>query len=163
MKEIDLTIERRQYFNDDFDGEACPECGAVLTKKDCSILICAKSQTDEAEFMTNLSGSTFCHNCPIVVFDKKLVEKAAQLGIRAKDEIHYSIMGIINLDAVPKEKAQVQRGTDKNPLPLVSFLPSKYTQAINIPNPPTRAGKKVGRNEPCPCGSGKKYKKCCGF
>ena len=23
-------------------------------------------------------------------------------------------------------------------------------------------GKKVGRNEPCPCGSGKKYKKCCG-
>lgn len=23
-------------------------------------------------------------------------------------------------------------------------------------------GKKVGRNEPCPCGSGKKYKNCCG-
>jgi len=22
---------------------------------------------------------------------------------------------------------------------------------------------KVGRNEPCPCGSGKKYKKCCGM
>ena len=25
------------------------------------------------------------------------------------------------------------------------------------------AEKKVGRNEPCPCGSGKKYKKCCGI
>ncbi len=25
-----------------------------------------------------------------------------------------------------------------------------------------RQGKKVGRNEPCPCGSGKKYKQCCG-
>ena len=25
-----------------------------------------------------------------------------------------------------------------------------------------RAGQKVGRNDPCPCGSGKKYKKCCG-
>ena len=24
------------------------------------------------------------------------------------------------------------------------------------------AKKKVGRNEPCPCGSGKKHKKCCG-
>ncbi|MFC1995609.1 SEC-C metal-binding domain-containing protein, partial [Chloroflexota bacterium] len=24
------------------------------------------------------------------------------------------------------------------------------------------SGKKVGRNEPCPCGSGKKYKHCCG-
>lgn len=26
---------------------------------------------------------------------------------------------------------------------------------------PPRIGKKVGRNEPCPCGSGKKYKQCC--
>ncbi len=27
---------------------------------------------------------------------------------------------------------------------------------------PVRRGRKIGRNEPCPCGSGKKYKKCCG-
>ncbi len=27
---------------------------------------------------------------------------------------------------------------------------------------PVRAGEKIGRNEPCPCGSGKKYKFCCG-
>ncbi|HAM52970.1 MAG TPA: preprotein translocase subunit SecA [Nitrospiraceae bacterium] len=27
---------------------------------------------------------------------------------------------------------------------------------------PVSRGKKIGRNEPCPCGSGKKYKKCCG-
>ncbi|MGB5261359.1 MAG: SEC-C metal-binding domain-containing protein, partial [Gammaproteobacteria bacterium] len=26
----------------------------------------------------------------------------------------------------------------------------------------TRETRKVGRNEPCPCGSGKKFKKCCG-
>jgi len=25
-----------------------------------------------------------------------------------------------------------------------------------------REGEKVGRNDPCPCGNGKKYKKCCG-
>ena len=30
------------------------------------------------------------------------------------------------------------------------------------PVEPYRAPVKVGRNEPCPCGSGKKYKKCCG-
>jgi Protein of unknown function (DUF1186)/SEC-C motif len=30
------------------------------------------------------------------------------------------------------------------------------------PMEPYRASQKVGRNEPCPCGSGKKYKKCCG-
>ncbi|MFB3894620.1 MAG: SEC-C metal-binding domain-containing protein [Phycisphaerae bacterium] len=27
---------------------------------------------------------------------------------------------------------------------------------------PIHAAKAVGRNDPCPCGSGKKYKKCCG-
>jgi len=27
---------------------------------------------------------------------------------------------------------------------------------------PVKRAKKVGRNDPCPCGSGKKYKKCCG-
>jgi preprotein translocase subunit SecA len=30
------------------------------------------------------------------------------------------------------------------------------------PEPQKREAKKVGRNEPCPCGSGKKYKRCCG-
>ncbi|MBO8093926.1 MAG: SEC-C domain-containing protein, partial [Prosthecochloris sp.] len=28
--------------------------------------------------------------------------------------------------------------------------------------PVKRQGDKIGRNDPCPCGSGKKYKKCCG-
>ena len=32
---------------------------------------------------------------------------------------------------------------------------------LNTPEPVT-ADKKIGRNEPCPCGSGLKYKKCCG-
>jgi uncharacterized protein YchJ len=27
---------------------------------------------------------------------------------------------------------------------------------------PPRASRKVGRNDPCPCGSGKKFKNCCG-
>jgi uncharacterized protein YecA (UPF0149 family) len=27
---------------------------------------------------------------------------------------------------------------------------------------PLQTGEKVGRNDPCPCGSGRKYKKCCG-
>jgi len=30
------------------------------------------------------------------------------------------------------------------------------------PSTVKRGGKKVGRNDPCPCGSGKKYKQCCG-
>jgi len=40
------------------------------------------------------------------------------------------------------------------PVPYYPALPS------GLPAPPVRHDK-VGRNDPCPCGSGKKYKKCC--
>ncbi|MBU1906384.1 MAG: preprotein translocase subunit SecA [Candidatus Omnitrophica bacterium] len=33
---------------------------------------------------------------------------------------------------------------------------------VSVPPPVTKSLPKVGRNQPCPCGSGKKYKKCCG-
>ncbi|MCY2987047.1 MAG: SEC-C metal-binding domain-containing protein [Planctomycetota bacterium] len=36
--------------------------------------------------------------------------------------------------------------------PLGGILPGKRSNAKT---------KRVGRNDPCPCGSGKKYKKCC--
>jgi preprotein translocase subunit SecA len=44
---------------------------------------------------------------------------------------------------------------------------SIYHVSISKKEPPRQrqaviAGKKVGRNDPCPCGSGKKYKYCCG-
>ena len=37
-------------------------------------------------------------------------------------------------------------------------------EIVNVPikPEPVRVTQKVGRNDPCPCGSGKKYKKCCG-
>lgn len=37
------------------------------------------------------------------------------------------------------------------------MFPSKNTYTYE------REGKKIGRNETCPCGSGKKHKKCCAF
>jgi SWIM/SEC-C metal-binding protein len=42
--------------------------------------------------------------------------------------------------------------------------PEDITQLNLLLNPrqPKIAEKKIGRNDPCPCGSGKKYKKCCG-
>lgn len=40
----------------------------------------------------------------------------------------------------------------------------KAEQAGGVPKVETvvHDGPKIGRNDPCPCGSGKKYKKCCG-
>jgi SWIM/SEC-C metal-binding protein len=42
--------------------------------------------------------------------------------------------------------------------------PEEITDLEMLMNPlkPTIAEEKVGRNDPCPCGSGKKHKKCCG-
>ena len=52
-------------------------------------------------------------------------------------------------------------------------LPKRREQQISLgrgdsggarskPKTVKRKGAKIGRNDPCPCGSGKKYKKCCG-
>ena len=41
-------------------------------------------------------------------------------------------------------------------------VPDDGDVAVVPPPPFTRAGEKVGRNDPCPCGSGKKYKQCHG-
>ncbi len=38
----------------------------------------------------------------------------------------------------------------------------KYVTGNIITETVKRDGEKIGRNDPCPCGSGKKYKKCCG-
>jgi len=52
------------------------------------------------------------------------------------------------------------------PLPVVPTPrgePRTAEPAYHIaPAPYRREGPKVGRNDPCPCGSGKKFKKCCG-
>lgn len=46
------------------------------------------------------------------------------------------------------------------------FEPHRQSRAEQMamegPTPFRRAGPKIGRNDPCPCGSGKKYKTCCG-
>lgn len=44
-----------------------------------------------------------------------------------------------------------------------SFDTSFHDTVIDVSNhAPSRAGRKYPRNRPCPCGSNKKYKRCCG-
>lgn len=48
---------------------------------------------------------------------------------------------------------------------LKGFSPYELRGAIELPNqsvPKQQKQEKIGRNAPCPCGSGKKYKRCCG-
>jgi preprotein translocase subunit SecA len=51
----------------------------------------------------------------------------------------------------------IQRKKDKE-LQALQFVGGDGSTSAQ----PARAGQKVGRNDPCPCGSGKKYKKCHG-
>ncbi|MCL4534404.1 MAG: SEC-C metal-binding domain-containing protein [Bacteroidetes bacterium] len=49
---------------------------------------------------------------------------------------------------------------------IVGIEPGKPEDTSDVErllNPPVAlAAPKVGRNDPCPCGSGKKYRRCCG-
>ena len=47
-------------------------------------------------------------------------------------------------------------------LPLLLAIPLLLTWRKGRPAPAAPEVPQVGRNEPCPCGSGRKYKKCCG-
>lgn len=58
-----------------------------------------------------------------------------------------------DLPVAAKTKANViGSANDFDRIPLIPGKPSE---------PVVRSAPKVGRNDPCPCGSGKKYKKCC--
>ena len=55
--------------------------------------------------------------------------------------------------SVPQERRQVAEAKETN---------LEQAKAAGGPAGARKAAKKVGRNDPCPCGSGKKYKNCCG-
>jgi len=48
-----------------------------------------------------------------------------------------------------------------NPSKHNNYRDSNESPDCELPNTPFRSSPKIGRNDSCPCGSGKKYKKCC--
>ena len=60
--------------------------------------------------------------------------------------------------------AEVQRLADAIVPALVKIHSFWLGARSSVPSSvtPVRAAPKIGRNDPCPCGSGKKFKKCCG-
>lgn len=69
--------------------------------------------------------------------------------------------GFVEFIAHYKEKGHVMKLHERS-----RFIYEKdqwyYTDGIFPEQQPVRTEKKIGRNEPCLCGSGKKFKKCCG-
>jgi uncharacterized protein len=61
----------------------------------------------------------------------------------------------------PQQREQLAQQIEDSLVNIHAFwLPLR--QAIDEREVSQRLRTKVGRNEPCPCGSGKKFKKCCG-
>jgi hypothetical protein len=54
------------------------------------------------------------------------------------------------------------RRREKRERDHASQLPTEDEPKLPEPVDPIRAEKPPRRNDPCPCGSGKKYKQCCG-
>ena len=85
--------------------------------------------------------------------------KTAKLGTEKKP-------AVVNVQTKKRMK-EVAAIFEKNgweyTIDLEPDKPEDITDLEILLNPPKPiiAEKKVGRNEPCPCGSGKKYKKCC--
>jgi len=59
-------------------------------------------------------------------------------------------------------QVQPHREVPEEARPAQQQMSFSHGDGGETPQPKERQQKKVGRNAPCPCGSGKKYKKCCG-
>lgn len=88
---------------------------------------------------------------PLIEYKREAYEMFQGMVARIQeDTVHY----LFKMQLSPKKPER--RST-------FSHVTAGGGSADNEPAQPYRRdGKKVGRNDPCPCGSGKKYKKCCG-
>ena len=85
------------------------------------------------------------------------------------EDLFYPIMALGGIYDEEENGEVILHLNEKELTQLESDLPHVlldiywYWQSIiNKPQTVRREGEKVGRNDPCPCGSGKKYKACCG-
>jgi preprotein translocase subunit SecA len=106
---------------------------------------------------------------PLIEYKREGFEMFEAMEARvAKDAIEY-LMKV----QVAVEPERVARAADLSELPLTppgdgrrrrerELTPTRSLRPAAAPAVTAAPRAKVGRNDPCPCGSGKKYKKCCG-
>ena len=79
-----------------------------------------------------------------------------EMIVSVRDDTVRGVLSVVP-KAKPIERVQVVKPTDEG---FMKFGQKKVSKPVT--KTPIRNENKVGRNDPCPCGSGKKYKKCCG-
>ena len=123
------------------------------------------------EFREGVGLQAFGQRDPLAIYKKEGGELFASLQASIKHDVVHTVFHV-NIQAKPQQKqgAPVARNPVVRNMPPVS--PKTASQMarvaaasrgdVNMKQDERVAGKKVGRNDPCPCGSGKKYKHCCG-
>jgi preprotein translocase subunit SecA len=91
---------------------------------------------------------------PLVEYKREAFDMFVDMTERIKTEILTRLFRIQVRTEDEAEKVSARRKT-----PLILSRGGGDGERTK----PVKKTKKVGRNEPCPCGSGKKYKKCCGL
>ena len=87
-------------------------------------------------------------------------QKTAKLGTKKRP-------AVVNVQTEERVEEVASKFEENGWIYIIELEPDKPEDITDLEillNPPkTRTvEKKIGRNELCPCGSGKKYKKCCG-
>jgi len=91
---------------------------------------------------------------PLIVYKKEGFDMFQEMIERVKEETLSILFRI--------QPAEPESLTDMQKAPEQQLVFSGGESSSPKKKPAMRASGKVGRNAPCPCGSGKKYKKCCG-
>ncbi|MDR1651603.1 MAG: preprotein translocase subunit SecA [Synergistaceae bacterium] len=83
-------------------------------------------------------------------------------GVREKVTEYAMRVAVVNPESSSSARRAMREGRDMM-LPGAHNPGAEQMSSSGDEKPrPVHHGKKVGRNDPCPCGSGKKYKHCCG-
>ena len=102
-------------------------------------------------------------------YRREAFELSGELLDVIKNDVVKIIMAVKILTAYELDAASESINEDMNQVKDVQYQHADVTtdsvedeQPAERTTAPVRSGPKVGRNDPCPCGSGKKYKACCG-
>lgn len=98
---------------------------------------------------------------PLNEYKREGFEMFGEMVETVKSQVVSSLMRVrvVREDDVERLEAERRRRHEQEQLRLNRVAAGEETQLVQ---PVRRDGDKVGRNALCPCGSGKKYKKCCG-
>jgi len=89
-------------------------------------------------------------------------ERERQMAARKLQMQHAAPQSVISSDTAPVGPEAAAAGAGVPPMGTGGPFSAGPMAAPDVATPVVREGRKVGRNEPCPCGSGKKYKHCHG-